>query len=68
MKNKYYFVISQFPPISAAISTITDPLLIFETASLNTIFGAFFPGINAVVIIISTSFAISFIFIINKII
>ena len=48
---------SQFPPVSAAKSTITDPYFMFSTNSFDNNFGAGLPGISAVVIIISTSLA-----------
>jgi hypothetical protein len=48
---------SQLPPFSAARSTMTDPFLIESTISLVINFGAGFPGIKAVVTIISTSLA-----------
>lgn len=47
----------QFPPASAAKSTITEPGFIAFTCSSKINSGASFPGINAVVIIISTSLA-----------
>jgi hypothetical protein len=48
---------SQFPPVSAAKSTIIDPYFMFSTNSLDNNFGAGLPGINAVVMIMSTSLA-----------
>lgn len=47
----------QFPPASAAKSTKTEPLFMALICSSNIKMGAFFPGIKAVVMIISTSFA-----------
>ena len=41
---------SQFPPVSAARSTITDPGGMASTISLVIRMGAFFPGTAAVVI------------------
>ena len=49
-----FIVTSQFPPAYAAKSTITLPGLIDSTIALVISFGAGFPGINAVVITIST--------------
>ena len=43
-------VSAQFPPMSAARSTITDPGFIFATASAGISFGAGSPGTRAVVI------------------
>lgn len=50
-----FWVSSQFPPVSAAKSTITLPGLINSTIYLVISLGAGFPGISAVVITISTS-------------
>lgn len=50
-------VYSQLPPFSEAKSTITDPGFIESTMAFKINFGAGLPGIKAVVIIISTSFA-----------
>ena len=50
-------VYSQLPPVAAAKSTITEPGFIESTISLVIKRGAGFPGIAAVVIIMSTSFA-----------
>jgi len=50
-------VSSQLPPVSAARSTITDPYFIESTIYLSISLGAGLPGINAVVMIISTSLA-----------
>ena len=50
---------AQFPPVSAAKSTMTDPAFMFETISVVIRIGAFFPGIAAVVITASVS-AIAF--------
>ena len=55
--NSPGLVNSQFPPVSAAKSTIMDPCFIFSTNSFERSFGAGLPGIKAVVIIISTSLA-----------
>ena len=49
------FVNSQFPPRSAARSTITDPGAIRSTMSAVTSTGDFFPGITAAVITTSLS-------------
>ena len=46
---------SQFPPRSAAKSTITDPGAIAAIIALVTRIGAFFPGMLAVVITMSMS-------------
>ncbi len=50
-------VTSQLPPCSAARSTITLPGRIDSTISRVINFGAGFPGINAVVMMMSTSLA-----------
>jgi len=50
-------VYSQLPPFSDARSTITEPGFIESTISFKINFGAGLPGIKAVAIIISTSFA-----------
>lgn len=50
-------VYGQFPPASAARSTITDPLRINPTISSVIVIGAFLPGIRAVVMMMSTSAA-----------
>ena len=52
-------VYSQLPPFWAAKSTTTLPGFIESTISLVIKRGAGFPGINAVVIMISTSLACS---------
>src|SRR5207253_8392518 len=49
-------VTSQFPPVSAARSTITEPGFMPRTASLVIRIGARLPGIAAVVITTSASF------------
>src|SRR5215208_7136195 len=48
-------VSSQFPPVSAARSTITDPSRIFSTAAAGTSLGAGRPGMAAVVMTASKS-------------
>lgn len=48
---------TQLPPFSAAQSTMTEPGFIFLTAFSEINLGAGFPGIKAVVMIISTSLA-----------
>ena len=48
---------SQFPPVSTARSTITEPGFIPRTASAVISTGARFPGIAAVVMTMSASFA-----------
>ena len=58
-RNSPGFVISQFPPPSAAKSTITDPGIMLSTISFVIKTGDFLPGIAAVVMIIFTSFACS---------
>lgn len=50
---------STLPPIAAAMSTITEPDLISATCSAVISFGAGRPGIRAVVMMMSTSFACS---------
>ena len=50
-------VSSQLPPCSAARSTITLPGFIERTISALISFGAGLPGMSAVVMITSTSFA-----------
>ena len=50
-------VSSQLPPCSAARSTITLPGFIERTISAVMSLGAGLPGINAVVMMMSTSFA-----------
>ena len=50
-------VSSQLPPCSAARSTITLPGFIDRTISAVISFGAGLPGISAVVMMMSTSFA-----------
>lgn len=52
-----FLVYSQLPPVSAAKSTTTEPLFMESTISLVISLGASFPGIKAVVIIMSTSLA-----------
>src|SRR5208282_226814 len=49
------FVSSQFPPVSAARSTMTEPGRIASTISLRTRRGALRPGIAAVVTMTSAS-------------
>lgn len=53
----FYFVYSQLPPYSEAKSTIIEPGFMESTICFKINFGAGFPGINAVVIMISTSLA-----------
>ena len=48
---------SQLPPCSAAMSTMTLPGFIDCTISAVISFGAGFPGMRAVVMMMSTSFA-----------
>ena len=50
-------VASQLPPCSAARSTITEPSFIEATMSFVMRIGARFPGMSAVVTMMSTSFA-----------
>ena len=63
-------VSSQFPPTSAFMSTITDPLLKERTADSGIVMGAGLPKILAVVTITSASLAtshtVSFTFWINS--
>ena len=51
------WVSSQFPPCSAAISTMTLPVFIDSTMSAVMSFGAGLPGMSAVVMMMSTSVA-----------
>lgn len=53
------WVTAQLPPASAARSTMTDPGFMTSTISFVISFGAGFPGIRAVVMMISTSLACS---------
>jgi len=48
-------VVSMLPPASAARSTTTEPAFIDSIISLEISFGAGFPGMSAVVIMMSTS-------------
>jgi hypothetical protein len=50
-------VSSQLPPCSAAMSTMTLPGFIERTISAVMSFGAGLPGMSAVVMMMSTSFA-----------
>jgi hypothetical protein len=52
-------VTSQLPPVAAAKSTMTEPGFMLATISAVISFGAGLPGIAAVVMMISTSFACS---------
>ncbi|MNZ98200.1 hypothetical protein D3C78_1174770 [compost metagenome] len=57
VKTSFGTVYSQLPPFCEARSTITLPAFMESTISRVINFGAGLPGINAVVTMISTSFA-----------
>ena len=57
--NSPGLVSSQLPPVAAAKSTMTEPDFMLSTISLVISLGAGLPGMAAVVMMMSTSFACS---------
>ena len=55
--NSPGLVSSQLPPVAAAKSTMTEPDFMLSTISLVISLGAGLPGMAAVVMMMSTSFA-----------